>query len=285
MQARALRTLQQNLTQLERAAAQTASGLRVRTPSDDPVAAGVILRTDDRLAALTQYRRNIESAEARLASEESSLNALGDLLTRARELAISQGTATSNAQSRAAVLAEVQQLRAAVISLGNTSSNGAYLFGGAYADRAPLDASGALSAATPADTSMQVEIGEGEHLTVTHSAADIFRDTGAISAFDALITALQAADTDGVIAASGAANAAYTQVQTLTAEVGARGTELQVAGENIDAMQFSLEQLRSQVAEVDIETATMELVKRQTSLQAVLLATSKILTTSLTDYL
>jgi flagellar hook-associated protein 3 FlgL len=285
LQARALRALQQNLGGLERAAAVASSGLRIQNPSDDPVGVGVLLRTDHRLAGLTQYQRNIQSAETRLAAEENALETVGDLLTRARELAISQATAAATPTTRSAVVAEVAELRKSALAVANTSVGGAYLFGGAYTDRPPLDAAGALSANTPASESIPVQIGENLEIPVTHAAAQVFQESGAIAAFDHLITALGGGSSDDIAQAGYVANAAFVKVQSLVAEVGARGTQLSAATENIEAMQFTLTKFRADVAEVDIEAATMELVNRQTALQAALMATSKALTTSLADYL
>jgi flagellin-like hook-associated protein FlgL len=54
---------------------------------------------------------------------------------------------------------------------------------------------------------------------------------------------------------------------------------------NLDALDTNLQALRSSAQDVDVEQAITQLMSRQTTLQAAMMTTSRVLTMSLTDYL
>src|SRR2546423_97308 len=116
---RQLAGLQANAAAMDRAQAAVTSGKRVTTVSDDPGAAIGIMSSGSSLRALDQYRSNVQQASARIPAEDGVVQQIGDLLSRAKEIAISQDTATADSGSRAAANAEVQQLFAQIVSLGN----------------------------------------------------------------------------------------------------------------------------------------------------------------------
>ena len=70
---------------------QIASGKRVLSPADDPVAAANILQINQDLARTEQYKKNIDIADNSLSLEETSLKTVVDLMQRMRELAVKSG--------------------------------------------------------------------------------------------------------------------------------------------------------------------------------------------------
>jgi len=103
--------LSQILTQQRRVAdtqEQLATGRRVVNPSDDPAAATRALSLRESISTLQQYNDNIDLANSRLQIEETALISAGDLLQRARELAIQANNATQTNETRAGTAAELQ---------------------------------------------------------------------------------------------------------------------------------------------------------------------------------
>ena len=109
--------------------------------------------------------------------------------------------------------------------------------------------------------------------------------TGAIAALQSLRDALAAGDRDAVAAAAGDLATAFDAVQAVIGDVGARSNRLALASSNVEALEFNLKTLRSDLAEVDLEEALTDLVSRQTTLQAAMAAASRMLSTTLADYL
>ncbi len=284
VQREALAGLQRNLRPIQELQEQIATGERVRKPSDDPVAIGSIIESTGKLGAIDQYRRNLDTAASRLALEDSVLNDLTNAMGRARELATQQGSGTANAQTRAIAQAEVDELIGFARNLGNTQLAGHFIFGGDYADTLPFPPGGP-STVTPPQGEQQIEIGENQRLSTTHSGQEAFLDTGVFDALDELSTALGANDQDGVLTALQSLDNAFDAVQEVIGETGARMNSVDMASENLDALEVNLETFRSSLKDADIETAVTELVSRQTTFEAAMLANARILNLSLNDYL
>lgn len=285
LQRTSLAGIQHNLREVQRAADRAVSGSRIRAASDDPGAAGTVLRTDGQIRALDQYRRNIGAARTRLTMEETVLDQVTDLLSRARELAMREGSGTASTMTRQIAGEEAERLLETAIQLGNTRFEGIYLFGGDYADEPPIADDGTISTDRPPVGSHETEVGAGQVVRANHDGKEVFGDSGVIAALKALADALAADDPDAVRAAGDAASDALDQVQVLLGDVGARVIRLDIAESNIEALDTNLRTFRSDLTEVEFEEAMTELVGRQTALQAAFVATSRIIQTTLTDYL
>jgi flagellar hook-associated protein 3 FlgL len=287
IQRNALAGFQANLRQVEAAQRRVSSGLRIERASEDPVAATGVMQAGSSLRALDQYRRNIGMASTRAAAEEGVLDRVTEVLTRARELAISQGSDTASAQTRATTKAEVDQLLEFVIGLGNTRVGESYLFGGDQA-AAPFSAPSAdppVFATTPPTGAHQVEISSGQYLKANHNGTEVFLDTGTLQALYDLSAALGAGDGAEVRDTLAGLENAFNGVQNLLGDIGARSNQLQVTTANLDALEINLRTFKSNLEEVDLERAVTELVGRQTAFQAAMLATSRVMGMTLTDYL
>jgi len=290
--------LQENSRALAEAQQRATSGLRIRRMSDDPAGASGVMRHDRSLQAIDQYRRNVDALDARLSSEDAAIDQLGQLLTRARELAVQAGSDNVGVEARKAVGAEVRQLLAQAITLANTKHGDAYLFGGAAGDRVPFDE--AQTAAGPAKYAVldgggapiaqgviASEIGDGQRLEGQHDGKRVFLDSGALAALDRLATALETtpADSNAILAAGSDAEAAFIDVQRLVGDVGARVNRLEATRATLDALDLAITDQRATLAEVDAEQAITEMLSKQTAYQAAMIATSRVLGLSLAEYL
>ena len=281
----ALGHLQLGLRRVLESQEQASTGLRIRQVSDDPLAATEVIRSGSSITALAQYKRNMDAATARLGAEENALDTLGNLLSRARELATQQGSATASAATRKGAKAEIDELLKSAISLGNTRHTGEYLFGGVQSQTAPFGSTVPPFAATAPAGTREAEISSGVRIPVNHDGTEIFLDTGALQALHDLSTALGADDAEGIRASIGGLSGAFDGVQRLLADVGARAQQLEVTSANIDALDGQIRALRSNLQEADIEQTVTELVSRQTAYQAAMLATSRVIGLNLADYL
>ena len=290
--------LQENARALAEAQERATSGLRIRRMSDDPAGASGVMGHDRSRRAIAQYRRNVDALGAKLTAEDTALDQLGQLLTRARELAVQAGSDNVGVEARQAVGAEVRQLLKQALALGNTRHGDAYLFGGAAGDRVPFDE--AQTAAGPAkyavldgggapiaQGAIASEIAEGQRLEGQHDGKTVFLDTGALAALDRLATALEStpADSAEILAAGGDAEAAFADVQRLVGDLGARVNRLDVTRTTLDALDLAVTEQRATLAEVDAEQAITEMLSKQTAYQAAMIATSRVLGLSLAEYL
>ena len=289
---KALRTMQQGPRDVARASDRVTSGLRFTRASEDPNAAGQVMRASGSLRALEQYRRNVDAATARAAAEEGVLGEVTTVLTRVTELGIAQATGTATAATRRTVKAEVDQLLRFTVGLGNTRYGDAYLFAGGQGAEAPfaIDESdpAALDFTTTGPTGeMKVEISAGQLISTTHDGTRVFgtASAGVLAALRDMSAALGRDDQAGVAHALGQVRAALDDTQALIGDMGARMNQLEVTGANLDALETTLKTFKSDLHEVEFEEAVTELVGRQTAFQAAMLATSKVMGMTLTDYM
>lgn len=282
LQQRVLDNLQRNLSSFARAQDQVATGKRFERLSEDPLAGSQVMTADRGLRGIEQYRRNSAAARTRTDAEEATLAQLTDLLTRAKELALQEGSASSTSDSRAAAKAEVDRILEQVVQLGNTQVGNEYIFAGDQVTTAPFDLAGNYFGD---DGVRRAEIGQGYTLTTTHTGRELLLTSGVLPGLQALSTQLGTGTpaTVGLTAAN--IDSAFASVQTLLATNGARVRQIESAMQNSDALETNLSLRKSDLQDIDIEEATTRFVGLQNTLQAALLSASRVLNLSLTDYL
>jgi flagellar hook-associated protein 3 FlgL len=278
---------------LQKAQTQVTSGKRINQASDDPTASMQVMDTNSSLAALDQYRSNVQLASSRISIEDSALQQVSDLLTRAKELGVSQATGNADATTRAAANAEVQQLFTQLISIGNTQFGNEYIFGGAQSQTVPFTQNGSGATLSYTSTnpqgSRQIAIGDGQTIAASLDGSQLMINSGVLDAMKALSAALDPASSTygqtGISNALTQLDAAFNSVQSLVGDVGARGKQLDTTDQNLVAYKSNLTTFKSDLQDVDIEQAVTELTNRQMAYQAAMLATSKVMGLTLTDYL
>lgn len=118
---------------------QIATGKRVLTPSDDPIASARILQLESEQARTEQYQKNIDGATTNLELEESQLENIGNILTRVRELAVQSGNGALSKSERQANAEELATRLEELGALANTRSpSGEYIFGGYKGEQEPF---------------------------------------------------------------------------------------------------------------------------------------------------
>jgi flagellar hook-associated protein 3 FlgL len=134
-----LANMLKNQEALNKTQNQVASGRRVLTPADDPVAATKILQLEQDLAQRGQFESNMTSAQNRLNLEESTLSSVTDYYARLKELTVQAGGGTNTRSDRQAIAAEVEQIQSALVDLFNTRDpNGEYVFAGFKGSEPPF---------------------------------------------------------------------------------------------------------------------------------------------------
>ncbi len=125
-----LRNLNQNMRRLDEVNQQLASGKKVSFPSDDPIAAGSIMRLRSSLHENEQYLRNVKQGVSWLHATDSVLQDATDMMHRAREQTVYGASGTLDETDRKALADEVGQLFDNMVQLGNSTHGGKQLFSG-----------------------------------------------------------------------------------------------------------------------------------------------------------
>ena len=116
---------------LAKTQSQIATGKRVQTPADDPVAAAQLSVLADTQAQQEQFGKNSVAVTSRLQTEEQALADANTVMQRARELVVQANTATLSQADRASIATELKSRLDELMSIANRKdANGEYLFAG-----------------------------------------------------------------------------------------------------------------------------------------------------------
>ncbi|VXB91049.1 Flagellar hook-associated protein 3 [Pseudomonas sp. 8AS] len=140
--------LQRNYGNVTRTQEQISTGNRILTPADDPVASVRLLQLEQQQNVLTQYADNLTAATNSLTQEESTLNAVNNILQRVRELAVQAGDGALSQGDRQSVALELREREDELFALFNSrNARGEYLFSGFQGKTQPFvrDAAGNYS--------------------------------------------------------------------------------------------------------------------------------------------
>ncbi|MGD9843501.1 MAG: flagellar hook-associated protein FlgL, partial [Steroidobacteraceae bacterium] len=106
-------------TEMSKTQTEVSSGLRVQTPSDDPVAAVKILQLEQSKSANAQYGTNISTATTRLEQEEQALADSNNVLQRVYELAIQANSSALSQSDRQSIATELGVLNKQLVDVAN----------------------------------------------------------------------------------------------------------------------------------------------------------------------
>ena len=133
----AQRNLSASQNSLATSMQRLSSGLRINSAKDDAAGLAISERMTTQVRGLTVAARNANDGISLAQTAEGALGSLGNNLQRIRELAVQARNATNSPEDRAALDAEVQQLKAEVTRVAQqTSFNGTNLLDGSFTNMA-----------------------------------------------------------------------------------------------------------------------------------------------------
>jgi flagellar hook-associated protein 3 FlgL len=200
-----LYNLQNTQSRLMELNQHASSQKRINRPSDDPVGTARVLDYRSSLAAIDQYRANIDTAKGWLNLADETMLQTSAILTKLKGLAEQGATGTMTGSDREATAYEVRQLFDQLINLANTRYEGKSIFGGHKFEQSAFeqglmvydqDGKTLGLAEGAADRSITVQFlgTEGSTATVGDAAIDCrYSSDGGATWKDAVV------DTDGVL--------------------------------------------------------------------------------------
>ena len=278
------RGLQANLDKLGSPQSQISSGKRISKPSDDPAGADAAMRLRSQATAATQAGRNASDGLAWLGSIDTTLNGINGSLQRARDLTVQGASTGSNdATSLAAIATEIDQIRSGVIDEANTTYLGRPVLGGTTAGGKAYDSTGAfVGDGNPVNRT----VGPGVSVQVNVSGPQAL-GSGPTGVLDILATISADLKTNPAAIGGDLTNldAAMKNLASTQAVVGARFSRVQSMKTDADNSVLTLKAQLSTVEDVDLPKTVVDLQLQQNAYQAALGASSKVLSTSLMDFL
>ena len=156
---------------------QIATGRRVRTPADDPVAAARSLEVEQSQAISEQYIRNGDSAQTALGLSENALISVTTLIQDVRTLAVNAGDGALSKKELESLAVELRARYQDLLGLANsTDGNGQYLFSGYQGATRPFAETAPGVVAYAGDQGARlVQISASRQIAVSDAGSDIFQ--------------------------------------------------------------------------------------------------------------
>ena len=277
-----MRGLETSLSRVQELQNQLSSGKQVERPSDDPAATVSSMKLRSQKRADEQYLRNIDDARGRLSLADDALTSLSSQIRRAQDLLTNARDAALSDDSRAAIKAELVEIRKSMIDTYNARWIDRPVFGGTIAGENAVDPTTGDYAGNDAPIVARISRDVTMRMDVkgTDAAADVLPGILEQAAADVGNDAQSAIADD-----QSDLSAALSTVLRALGDVGARGSQLETSEQNVDSERLDFVSRISANEDVDLPYAIMNLQTSQIAYQASLGAASKIMQTSLMDFL
>jgi flagellar hook-associated protein 3 FlgL len=281
-----MRRLQSRLSEFQETQRRLSTGKQFEVASQDVSGMNVSLTLRAEIRALDQSKRNVSDGQSRVNISDSKVQQLTQSLRRARDLAL-RGSNTVQQIERDALAVEVASIREQMVNIANTTFLGQSVFGGFTSGDAITNVAGTWT--YTGDTGdVKRRIGEDEIVSVNVTGDDVFGFNGGTDVFttlDDLEAGLIAGNGANISAAINSLDTANEAALTGLARLGSIGSLLETTNSRIQEQELVLRTQQSQIEDVDMAEAVMELQTQEVALQATLGAMSRALQPSLVDFL
>lgn len=178
-----LTSIQRQSSQLLNTQQQVASGRRILTPSDDPVASARALEVSQSKSVNALYASNQGYANDALKLVDSKLSAATDLVTYIRTRAVESGNGVYTANEQASIASDLKEQFSALQGIANSQdSTGEYVFAGYRSNAQPFVGGLAGGVTYKGDQGARtLQISSSLNLPITSSGDDIFNNIRAAS--------------------------------------------------------------------------------------------------------
>lgn len=282
-----LANINKNARVLTDAQVRIASGKQIQKPSDGPAQVLSALDYRGQLRRNEQLGRNAQDAGAWLDNADSALTHSVERLTRARTLVVGGINGSADAQSRRAYAAEIRAIREELVQTANTQYLGRPIFSGTADTATAYAADGTYQGNAG---TVERNVAPGVAIQVNRTGPAVFGDAAGpdgnvFQVLDDIATALESGDIAGASAGLDKIGRATDRIETAQVEMGARSKQIEEIGFRNAEVDVELKAALSEVEDVDMAEALIEVRVQEMAYQAALQVTAKVIQPTLLDFL
>jgi flagellar hook-associated protein 3 FlgL len=282
---RVLANLQRNIARGEKIQEQLSSGKLINRPSDSPTGTVASMQLRGESRAVQQYSRNADDGLGWLSTLDSTLSNTSTLVNRARDLTV-QGlsSGTNTAQSNEALATEIDQIKSSLIGYANTKYLDRPVFGGTTTGDTAYDAAGNYVGDAGQTTRT---VGANLKVRVDATGPEAFGNGGTqlFTVLQGISDSIRSGDSDALNASLQKLDKASDLMKNTLSDVGARYNRVTQMKQSAQDRLLSVTSQLSDVEDVDLPKTIMDMQLQQTSYQAALAASAKVIQPSLIDFL
>lgn len=295
---RASAQMSQLQNDLAKSQAQISAQKQVLNPSDAPDQAASIMRLKSVIGRNDNYSKALDTIQARLDTESTTLSSASDVLIRIKELAIQASNGTQGNTSRAAIATEMKGLRDQLLSLANsTDTTGNYIFSGSKVKTPAFAANDTGAVSYQGDqTHMNVAVGDQRTIAINRPGSTAFvrvvrteggmsSGTGFFQSIDDLIKGVTTGNSSIMQRGLTEMDALHQGVVLAQAQA---GTDMKVVEQQravLDDTKLTLKTALSNVEDLDMATAITQMQKQMLSLEAAQASFAKVSQLTLFNYI
>lgn len=285
-----LRNLHKSMGNMDNLQQQLSSGRKISKPSDDPVVAarGMFYRSS--LMENEQYKRNVDEAQSWLDMTDSTLDEVGNVMKRIKELLVYSGDGAVSPQDLKTMGAEIQELKNHLGTLANQQVNGKYIFAGTDTNKAPYDPTangGKGDFVSTNSSSINLEVSQGIFVTSNVNAQNIFNypdnNNNMFKVIDNILNELSSGRTATQFQTQ--IDQQYNQLLAQRSALGASVNRVELIADRLDTQEVSISDLMSKNEDADMAKVMTNLKEQESVHNAALGAGARIIQPTLLDFL
>ncbi len=292
---------------------QLASGKKVTSITDDPIAAVNIINTNRQLGQIETFNQNVKMGMNELDTLDDLFDLASGYLSDAWDKATQANNGTYGVPSLKALKTEIDEIAKTMVDLANTEFNDNFIFGGANTKLTPYEideTTGAITYNGTPETDpnyvRQIEVADGVFETINTTGDKVFgyyKDendySGVMGALKVLsnsiqdvIDAKEAGDKTAEEAGYSKMNStldmfknSLTDITTEQTKFGGVYNRLEMTQSTLDTNNQNLTSYLSEIQEVDLTKAVSDWYQAQYAYQASLQVAASSMNMSLLNYL
>lgn len=286
-----LYNIQQSRTLLDSIQEKIASGKNYNRPSDDPVAARLLVGLGDQLKDADQYSSSMTKSNIWLNVTATGLQGMSSAMGDIKKLISTLTNGTDIPEVRQNAVSQLETYKKALIDYGNTEMNGLYVFGGTNSQVKPFNGSvysgddNSINIEISSSSTQTMNVTGGRVLKGTNLAPNQYGSTDILTALDNLIIAVGANDLPNIKAGAQLMENGAQQINNAIADVGGRLKRLDTTQAFNSNIKNTIQGVVANVQNADYAKLAIELQQQTLAFQATLSSTAKVTQMSLLDYL
>jgi flagellar hook-associated protein 3 FlgL len=279
---------------------QITTGVRVKAASDNPGDFVTITQARAFSRRSSTYTETLNDSSSDLNAGVAALGETGRILAKATQLAQQGANGPQSEAEYEAYATEVDSLLSQMIDVANRRNDGHYLFGGTADDAPPFRVDTTNPAGQPATVvyngaleKASGRIGQTQTVDTKYVGQDVFLATNA-SAFESLIqlrddlrdTTLSGGQKSQLLSSRMAdLEAARTQIGEVMGQQSASLAEMDAIQSRLSDLKLNADVRAGDLESTDYATAVVKLKEQETAFEATLGVTSRLLQSSLLDFI
>lgn len=264
-----------------------ASGRRLLRPKDSPVDFSISVELENDLRKKESYERTLERLGILGNYYDSSVSKIHDLLLRAKEIAIQQGSDTSDRSSRFSASEEIKGIIEQLVSIGNTNLSGIYIFSGKNLLSTPFVLNEDYSVTYNGTMGVfKVKIDDDTEIDLTMSGFSVFlEDVDLFSVLKNFKEALERGNSEEIRASIGPIDQALEKIETYLSKAGNYSSRIERAKEILESRKTETLEVLSNIRDADLTKAISDFQIMTLTYQSLLYSMAKMENLNILNYL